>query len=951
MNITLVSQANPGCNGELTGEIHISVTGGTSPYTYQWFPMNINSPDLIGLAAGNYSCIVVDANGCMATTGQITLEVIDSPQITAVNASNLDCNGDMSGAISLTVTGGDNDYTFDWAHIAGTDNTQNLTGLSVGDYFVTVTDGNGCSDTAGPITITQPNPISLSIANITPASATVDNGAIDINNPTGGTSPYTYAWSNGATTQDISMLAAGTYVLTVTDSNGCIATISAVVPGSLSVNAAVTNISCAGAADGAINVSVFGGEQFPAPVNDYQYLWNYPVPNATTQDLNNLPPGDYCVTVTDVNGLTTSDCFTVTQPDLLVISNFNVVNESGNGCNGSINITVTGGTPQYQFQWSNGANSEDLSNLCKGTYTVSIVDANGCMLISPPITVLPTPMTVINATATPTTCAGDDDGNFCISIFGGCEPYNFTLSTGATMNSITGQNVCFSDLASGNYMLTISDSDGSTTTPNIVQSFTITSPAPIALSINNQSDNTGGNNCNGTINIDVMGAVGSPTYVWSNSFTGQDPSMLCGNGSPYSVIVTDANGCTATLGGIVVNDAPFVEATTSDVSCFDACDGTINTTVTFGNNPLSYLWSTGQTTPDLVTLCPGVYTVTVTDALGISTIETFNVYAPAQPLVVTTITAPSENGDNIDGAINIGVTGGWGGYTYQWSNGATSMDVNGLEGLMTYFVTVTDANGCEFLHSQYVDKNDIFLTGSDEVQETCAGFADGYICIETEGGTLPHTYLWNVEGQNNNDPCIYALEPGIYRVTVTDATGTISREFEFEQFGKEPLTVSFSIETSAATAIPAGGTEPYSFQWTNSAMDETATIFDQPTDTYNVVVTDANGCTVIGIVDITGPIEGDCEEAQTILTPNGDLSNETFEILCARLYDIDLVVYNRWGQKVYEVTDYQNDWTGLDSDGNQLPEDGYFYVVSFKDPVDGSDRQVKGYLTILLEDE
>jgi gliding motility-associated-like protein len=953
MNITLVSQTNPGCNGELTGEIHISVTGGTGPYTYQWFnpnPMNINSPNLTGLPSGNYSCIVIDANGCMATTGQITLEVVSSPQITAVNVSDLDCNGDMSGAISLTVTGGDNDYTFDWAHIVGTDNPQNLTGLSVGDYFVTVTDGNGCTDIAGPVTIAQPAPISLSIANITPASATVDDGAVDINNPTGGTSPYTYQWSNGATTQDISMLAAGTYTLTVTDSNGCIATISVVVPGSLSVNAAITNISCAGAADGAINVSIFGGEPFPAPVNDYQYLWNYPVPNATTQDLNNLPPGEYCVTVTDANGLTTSDCFTVTQPNLLVISNFNVINETGNGCNGSINITVAGGTPEYDYQWSNGATSEDLSNLCKGTYTVSIVDANGCMLISPPITVLPTPMTVVSTTVSPTTCADSEDGEYCISVFGGCEPYNFTLSTGAMMNSITGQNVCFSDLAAGNYMLTISDSDGSTTTPDIVQSFTITSPAPIVITINNQNDNTGGINCNGTINIDVTGAVGSPTYVWSNGFNGQDPSMLCGNGSPYSVIVTDGNQCTATLGGIVINDAPFVEGESSDVSCSDACDGSINTTVTFGDSPYTYLWSNAQTTPDLVTICPGEYTVTVTDASGISTVETFNVYGPAQPLAVTTVSTSSENGDNIDGAINIGVTGGWGGYTYQWSNGATSMDVAGLEGDMTYFVTVTDANGCEFIHSQYVGLNDIFLTGSEVEEEQCAGIADGFICITTEGGTLPHTYLWNVNGQNN-DPCIYALEPGTYQVTVTDATGIISKVFTFELNGQEPISITFSTATSSATAIPSGGIEPYEFQWNNVALDNTATIIDQPTNTYFVVVTDANGCTATESVDITGPLGNDCEEANTILSPNGDNANEIFEILCSRLYDIDLVVYNRWGQKVYEATDYQNDWTGLDSDGNPLPEDGYFYIVSFQDPDDGSDRQIKGYLTILLEDE
>ncbi len=956
MAITLDGTVNAGCNGEATGEIHVSVTGGTGLYSYEWFPGGIitTTGDLTMLSAGSYSVIVTDANNCQATTGQITVDAAGSPEITIVSQMDVTCAGDADGSIDIFISGGSGNPQFEWG--PNGEDTEDLSNLSGGTYFVTVTDVSGCTDVAGPIVIAEPTPIILSVASITPATSAGDDGEIEMNEPTGGTGPgtYTYEWGhdNTITTKDISGLEAGTYILTVTDLNGCTESIDIIVSGTFAVASAdITHVSCAGAADGAIDITMFGGVLCPG-ATDFEYIWDTEPNGTISQDLTNLEAGTYCVTVTDCGGLTATDCFVVDSVDLLQISNFNVTNETGDGCNGSIEITVDGGNAPYDFLWSNGADPQNLSMLCKGNYTVTITDVNGCMLISPPIEVLPTPMSVVNVSTTETDCAGEPFGSeACISVFGGCGPYDFTIGAN-TQSSTDGQGVCFDDLPAGTYMLTISDSDGSTNTPDIIETITISEPAPIIITLESTSNNTGGIDCNGTINITATGGTvtGSHTYEWSHGPSSPDVDMLCNDNSPYSVTVSDDNGCTSVFDNIIINDVPFITADVDNITCFGSCDGSIALSVAPGTGPYSYMWSTGETSFIITDLCPddSPFTVTVTDAIGITSVESFTIFGPASPLSVTTVDSIPALGDSPTGSIDIDPTGGWGGYSFMWSNGATSEDIGGLLGDEYYTVTVTDMGGCQFIHTVYVGKVEIKISSSEIEDEDCNGNENGFICIETIGGVLPHSYAWNVDGVGD-EPCVYGIGAGTFIVTVTDATGGLSETFEFTMTEKEELVVDITITPGTAAALGSGGTPEYTYQWNDDAMT-IGSVLEAPTGKYQVVVTDENNCTVVGEAIITEELGGDCAEVRTILTPNGDNSNETFEVLCARVIDVDLEIFNRWGQKVYETTNYGNDWRGTDNDGNPLPEDGYFYVLQFADPEDGSDRQVKGYVTIVREE-
>ncbi|QQS27656.1 MAG: SprB repeat-containing protein [Sphingobacteriales bacterium] len=285
------------------------------------------------------------------------------------SVTNVSCFGGTNGSINLTVTGGTSPYTYNWG---GGVTTEDLTGLSIGTYNVTVTDANSCTATTSA-TVNQPAvamSLSTSVTNVSCFGGT--NGAINLT-VTGGTSPYTYNWGGGVTTEDLTGLSTGTYNVTVTDSNSCTATTSATVnqPASaMSLSTIVTDVSCFGGTNGAINLTVTGG------TSPYTYNWGGGV---TTEDLTGLSTGTYNVTVTDANSCTTTTSATVNQPAAAMSLSTSVTNVSCfGGTNGAINLTVTGGTSPYTYNWGGGVTTEDLTGLNTGTYNVTVTDANSC---------------------------------------------------------------------------------------------------------------------------------------------------------------------------------------------------------------------------------------------------------------------------------------------------------------------------------------------------------------------------------------------------------------------------------------------------------------------------------------------------------------------------------------------------------------------------------------------
>ncbi|MFC0776460.1 SprB repeat-containing protein, partial [Terrimonas alba] len=290
------------CFGNTTGSVDLSVSGGTTPYTYVW-SNGAATQDITALAAGTYTVTVTDNNNCTATT---SVTITQPAAALALTSSKVDvlCFGNATGSIDLTVSGGTTPYSYVWSNGA---TTQDITALAAGTYSVTVTDNNNCTATAS-VTIGQP------AAALALTSSKVDvlcfgnaTGSIDLT-VSGGTTPYTYVWSNGATTQDITALAAGTYSVTVTDNNNCTATASVTIgqpAAALALTSSKVDVLCFGNATGSIDLTVSGG------TTPYSYVWSN---GATTQDITALAAGTYSVTVTDNNNCTATASVTIGQP-------------------------------------------------------------------------------------------------------------------------------------------------------------------------------------------------------------------------------------------------------------------------------------------------------------------------------------------------------------------------------------------------------------------------------------------------------------------------------------------------------------------------------------------------------------------------------------------------------------------------------------------------------------
>jgi hypothetical protein len=272
-------------------------------------------------------------------------------------------------------------------------------------YNVVITDANGCSVSTGA-TISGPSAALLATGVVSNVSCNGgNNGAINLT-VSGGTAPYTYAWSNGAATEDITGVTQGSYSVVVTDANGCTFNTSFVITqpaAALTLQSAiVSNVSCFGGSNGSINITIVGGTP------PYTFSWSN---GAATEDLVNVGAGTYTGIVTDANGCSITANATITQPaSLISVTSAVVTNVSCfGGANGSVNITVAGGTPPYTYNWSNGAITQDLSNVGAGTYTGVITDANGCTFTASVNVTQPAALAA-NVVVTNVLCAGSSTG-------------------------------------------------------------------------------------------------------------------------------------------------------------------------------------------------------------------------------------------------------------------------------------------------------------------------------------------------------------------------------------------------------------------------------------------------------------------------------------------------------------------------------------------------------------
>jgi hypothetical protein len=528
-------------------------------------------------------------------------------------------------------------YSYLWSNAA---TTQDINNLPAGTYDVTVTDANSCTATVSA-TITQPQaPLSLSTTQVNVLCHGASTGSINLTS-IGGTTPYTYLWSNGSTVQDPQNLAAGTYSVVVTDANGCTETTSVTITqpqNPLTLTTTKVNVLCFGNATGSIDLTVSGGTGI------YTYAWNT---GAITEDLTGLIAGTYTVTVTDANGCTATTSVTITQPQAplaLTTSQVNVLC-FGNST-GSINLTPTGGTPLYSYLWSNAATTQDINNLPAGTYTVTTTDANGCVATTSVTITEPQAPIVLSTTQVDVLCFGNSTGSIDLSPTGGTAPYAYLWSNGSTVQDP--QN-----LAAGTYSVVVTDANGCTETTSV----TITQPAMNTTLATSHVNVLCFGDATGSIDLTVTGVLPPYTFNWSNLATTEDISGLIAG--TYTVNVFDANGCLATTSVTISQPTtPLSLSTSQNNVCFGVNNGDINLTVSGGSGPYTYVWSNGQTTQDINGLAPGLYSVVVTDANGCVSSTSVTITAPNAPLsVAETHVDILCHGANT-GSIDLSVVGG-----------------------------------------------------------------------------------------------------------------------------------------------------------------------------------------------------------------------------------------------------------------------------------------------------
>ena len=860
LSFTAASQTNVSCDGGSNGAASVNAaTGGAGSYTYNWTPGNPTgdgTTSITGLTAGTWTCTVTDANACTATQS-FTITAPPALSFTAASQTNIACFGESNGAAAVNAaSGGAGGYTYDW--VPGTptgDGTTSVTGLSAGTYTVTATDANGCTKTQS-FTITAPPALSFTAASQTNISCFGgSNGSASVNVPTGGTPFYTYDWTPGTPTGDgttsISGVSAGTWTCTVTDANGCTASQSFTItePTQLVASAiSQNNVSCNSGTNGSATVGVTGGTA------GYTYSWS--PSGGTASTASGLAAGTYTVTVTDANACQATQIFTITEPDALVPSEDSHTDVSCNGgTNGSATVAVTGGTGTYTYSWSpSGGTSAMATGLAAGTYTVTVTDANSCQATQNFTITQPTPVVATPVAQTNVACNGQSTGSASITASGGTAGYTYSWSpSGGTADTATG-------LQAGTYTVTVTDTNGCTAN----QSFTITEPDALVVSVGSQNNVSCNSGSNGSATVAVTGGATGYTYEWTpGNPTGDGTATISGiSAGTYSVTVTDANACQATQTFTITQPDILVTSVTNqtNVSCNSGSNGSATVGVTGGTGSYTYFWSpTGGNSAAASGLSAGTYIVTVQDDNFCQTTQSVTITEPntlvATPFAQTNVAC---NGQST-GSVTIIASGGTPDYTYSWSpSGGTAATATGLEA-DTYTVTVTDANGCTASQSFTItEPTPLVATPVGQSNLSCNGGSNGSASITASGGTGAYTYLWSPSGGTSASAS--GLAAGTYTVEITDANGcTVSESFIITQ--PDILSTSVTSQTNvscnggsnaSATVGVTGGTGTYTYSWSPSG-GTSASASGLAAGTYTVTIEDANLCQITQIVNITQP--------------------------------------------------------------------------------------------------
>ena len=934
---TLNTSSTQSSCSSATGTATVAATGGTPPFTYLW-SNGQTAATATGLAPGSYSVTVSSSPTC-SILANVTVTSVNSPTVTTAITTAASC-GSSNGSVSATVTGGTSPYTYSWSNGA---TTQNLTGVAAGTYTLTVTDANTCTGTNGTgIVMTSANGPTVTTAITTAASCGSSNGEITTT-VTGGTSPYTYLWSNGATTQNLTGVAAGTYTLTVTDANTCTGTngtgIVMTSANGPTVTTAITTAASCGSSNGEITTTVTGG------TSPYTYLWSN---GATTQNLTGVAAGTYTLTVTDANTCTGTNGtgIVMTSANGPTVTTAITTAASCGSSNGEITTTVTGGTAPYTYLWSNGATTQNLTGVAAGTYTLTVTDANTCTGTNGTgIMMTSANGPTVNTAITTAASCGSSNGEITTTVTGGTAPYTYLWSNGATTQNLTG-------VAAGTYTLTVTDANTCTGTNGTGIVMTSANGPTVTTAITTAASC---GSSNGSISATVTGGTAPYTYSWSNGATTQNLTGVAAG--TYTLTITDANTCTGTNGtGIVMTSAngPTVTTAITTASSCGSSNGSISATVTGGTAPYTYSWSNGATTQNLTGVAAGTYTLTVTDANTCTATNGTGIVMSSPNAPVVNITSVNSTCNNANGSATANATGGSGNYTYLWTpGGQTTASISNLT-TGNYSVTVTDNLGCTTVQNITISSSGGILIQASSVNAIC-GTSLGSLSAVATGGNGNYTYTW--QPGNLNGATQTNVPMGTYTLTVTDGSGCSAASVQ-----NVAMNGSLNVQVSPTSMVIDAGQSANLFANYSPQIPGATYTWTPPTGlsctdcpnpiatpsvttNYEVTVTAPDGCS--GKANSEVKIKIVCGDffVPTIFSPNGDGKNDYFQIYGNCIVAMQLKIYDRWGELVFESDDQNFSWDGT-LKGELMNPASFVYALSIT-TLDGNIESMKGNVSLV----
>jgi len=843
-----------------------SYNSATTPYTYNWSPSGGTNLTASNLSPATYTLTATDNNGCTASVSVTITQPASPLGITIASQTNVSCYGGHTGvAIANAAAGGASPYTYQWSNrqIGLTAN-----GLSAGTYTITATDNHGCTATASA-TITQPSVMRDSLVDITYITCHGGDGSATIG-VKGGTTPYTYIWSGGASTNSAATatnLTAGTYTVTIKDLHDCAYTaivITMTQPGALRDSSVVVDdigVSCNGGNNGSAKIGVKYG------TTPYTYAWS---PNVSTgATAINLTAGVYSVSITDNHGCTSSTSVSITQPAAIrdSISAKTEVTCNG-GTTGTATLGVKGGTVPYTYLWTpTNKTTAVATDLSAGSYTVSLTDKHGCGNTMGVILTQPAAIRDSLVNITEPICHGGR-GDATVGVKGGTTPYTYTWTPNVSTTATA------TNLSIGTYTVTIKDKYDCAHT---AVTFTISQPEAMRDSMVSQTNIACNGDHNGSYTIGVKYGATPYTYSWFPNVSTIHTATGLSAGT-YVLTVYDNNSCSSLVTNVIITQPAAIRDSISVITQVTCNGGTCSATIGVkdGTSPYTYGWSSGvtSTTKTATGLSAKTYTVTITDKHGCG--NTMGVIITQPGAIrdsVASITYPFCHG--YKGSATIGLKGGTSPYTYTWSGGVTSHSATATTlAAGAYTVTVKDKNACAntavvFTITQPAAIRDSNIL-ADQVNISCNGNHNGSATVGVKYGVSPFTYLWEPTFQNTVTAT--GLSAGIYTVTVSDYNGcSTTTPIETVDI-TQPAALSVIVKSKSCsgahgigTVGAAGGTSPYTYSWSPGGYT-TATASNLADGTYTVTATDKHGC------DATVTITFTCTTA-----PPRDGDNQTGE--------------------------------------------------------------------------